>query len=71
MLRRARGLKLGRETHLSDLTLQLFDCVELALPAVLCGHLVLSTSPDIAAQFHLQRDFVKFCSAAPQPEFFT
>ena len=51
---RERG---GFETHLSDLTLQLFDCVKLAFPAVLCGHLVLPTSPDIATQLHLATVF--------------
>ena len=51
---RERG---GFQTHLSDLTLQLFDCVKLAFPAVLCGHLVLTTSPDIATQLHLGRAF--------------
>ena len=52
----------GQETDLSNLALQLFDGVKFPLPAVLCGHLVLSTSPDIATQLHLRRDCVKFYS---------
>ena len=54
--------KIFQEAHLSHLTLKLFDCVQLALPAVLCGHLVLPAAPDVAAQLHLKRVFVKMCS---------
>ena len=52
----------GQETDLSNLALQLFDCVKFPLPAVLRGHLVLPASSDIATQLHLRKDRVKFCS---------
>ena len=61
--------KIFQEAHLSHLTLQLFDCVQLALPAVLCGHLVLPAAPDVAAQLHLKRVFVKICSVQIKLEF--
>ena len=52
----------GQETDLSNLALQLFDCVKFPLPAVLRSHLVLPASSDIATQLHLRKDRVKFCS---------
>ena len=52
----------GQETDLSNLALQLFDCVKFPLPAVLGGHLILPASSDIATQLHLRKDRVKFCS---------
>ena len=46
----------GQETDLPNLALQLFDCVKFALPAVLRGHLVLTTTSDVATQLNLRRD---------------
>ena len=43
-----------KAAHLSNLALQFFDCVELALPAVLSGHFVLPTASDVAAELHLE-----------------
>ena len=43
-----------KATHLSNLALQFFDCVELPLPAVLSSHFVLPTASDVAAELHLE-----------------